>query len=196
MILNDWQIEEEAQKGMLDPFEPSQVRRVRTQSTDYPVVSYGCSSFGYDIRLSPKDVQIFARTPGEVIDVKKFKAKGLRPAIALSDDGDSSYVIIPGHSYALGVSVERFQMPSDVIGVCYGKSTYARAGIIVNCTPLEPGWVGHLTLEFSNSSPADVRMYLGEGCAQIQFHRGDRPSSNYSGRKYQAQGEQVVLPRI
>lgn len=192
MILCDTQIIALAERGMITPF----VRRSVNRIEDRRVLSFGVSSYGYDLRLSPQDFQIFQRPPGEIIDPKCFKPTHLRQA-ELHEDENGQYFILPANSYGLGVAVERLALPSNVIAICLGKSTYARVGIIANVTPAEPGWRGHLTLEFSNSCASDCKLYANEGIVQMLFLRGERCDVSYGDRngKYQNQQEQVVLAR-
>jgi dCTP deaminase len=163
------------------------------------VISYGLSSYGYDIRLSDKDFRIFRHLPGEIVDPKDFNPKFLEKA-ELYHDEKGDYFIIPGNSYGLGVTIERVAMPDNVTAICIGKSSYARCGIIANITPIEAGWAGHITLEFSNSSSADVKIYANEGVAQLLFFEGEPCMTPYSkrkgGGKYQGQSEQVTLPKV
>ncbi|MFO8040374.1 MAG: dCTP deaminase [Sodalinema sp.] len=193
MIKNDTWIAQMAEQGMISPFEPQQVRRVG----DLPVISYGLSSFGYDIRLSPAEFRIFRHIPGTVVDPKNFNPDNLEPT-RLCDDENGSYFILPAHSYGLGVALERLDIPSTITVICIGKSTYARAGIIANLTPAEAAWKGHLTLEFSNSSSADCRLYANEGIVQLLFLEGEPCSVSYQDRKgkYQDQDERVTLARV
>ncbi|KPQ37602.1 MAG: deoxycytidine triphosphate deaminase Dcd [Phormidesmis priestleyi Ana] len=203
MIKNDAWIKESAQNGLIEPFEPSLVRRVQLPTHGHkpghetPVISYGLSSYGYDIRLSPNEFRIFRHVPGTVIDPKNFNPENLEPS-KLREDDNGSYFILPAHSYGLGVALERLQMPNDITTICIGKSTYARCGIIANLTPAEAGWRGHLTLEFSNSSSADCRIYANEGVVQLLFLEGEECEVNYETRrgKYQDQPEAVTLARI
>ena len=193
MLLNDLEIAAFAKGGMISPFIPRLIRSVN----DTPAISFGLSSFGYDITLSPAEFRIFQRIPGDVVDPKNFTPDHLRSS-ALLQGIDGSWCVLPAHSYALAVSLEHFKMPCDVIAVCLGKSTYARTGVIVNVTPLEPAWEGHLTIEISNSSDSDVRVYANEGIAQLLFFRGNPPATTYADRagKYQAQPHAVTLARI
>lgn len=196
MILNDRQISKRAERGMISPFEAYQVRRLEGA----PVISYGLSSFGYDIRLSPTEFRIFRHIPGTVIDPKNFNPDNLEPT-ALHEDENGSYFILPGHSYGLGVAVERLEIPRDITVICLGKSTYARVGLIANLTPGEAGWEGNLTLEFSNSSHADCRIYADEGVVQCLFLAGEPCAVGYGDRpdgagKYQGQGEKIVTARV
>lgn len=193
MIKNDMWIRKMADRGGIAPFEPKQVRRV----DDQPVISYGLSSFGYDIRLSPKDFRVFRHIPGTVVDPKNFNPKNLE-ATTLHEDESGSYFILPAHSYGLGVALERLEVPDNVTILCLGKSTYARVGIIANITPAEAAWRGYLTLEFSNSSSADCRMYAREGVVQLLFFEGEHCSVSYEDRqgKYQGQDEEVTTARM
>lgn len=196
MILSDNEIHALAnEQGMIQPFE-SILQRLGP--TNVPAISFGISSFGYDLSLSPEDFRVFQRRPGHVVDPKDFRAADLVQAQLQTECTGEQFFVLPAHSYALGVSAERLEMPSDVIGICLGKSTYARCGIIVNATPLEPGWQGHLTIEISNSSDSDCRVYASEGIAQVLFFRGLRPHITYQDRsgKYQHQVEQVTLARV
>ncbi|MEM9398634.1 MAG: dCTP deaminase [Verrucomicrobiota bacterium] len=192
MILNDKQITELSEKGMIKPFEPKLVRAAQR----IPRLSYGLSSYGYDLRLSPKEFKIFRHVPGTVIDPKEFNTQNLEKT-PLHKDTKGEYFILPGRSYGLGVAIEALNMPTDVSGICVGKSTYARCGIIANLTPAEAGWRGHLTLEFSNSSAADCRIYAGEGVVQMIFFRGEPCATSYKARKgkYHGQAQRITLPR-
>lgn len=193
MILNDLQITQLARKGMIHPFFPRLIR----QTEKYPVLSYGLSSYGYDLRLSPREFKIFRHIPGTVIDPKKFSPGNLEKT-GLHKDESGEYFILPARSYGLGVAVERLSLPNNVSAICVGKSTYARCGIIANLTPAEAGWKGHLTLEFSNSSAADCRIYANEGVVQMIFFQGEPCATSYRTRtgKYQNQKHQITLPRI
>jgi dCTP deaminase len=204
MLLSDSQIASLArEQGMIEPFQPSLIRRVGAafygprEHETYPVLSYGCSSYGYDLRLSSKEFLIFRHIPGTIIDPKNFNPANLE-SVELHKDSNGEFFILPAHSYGLGVAVEKLQMPPNVTGLCLGKSTYARTGLIVNATPTEAMWRGHLTLEFSNSCGADVRLYANEGVCQILFLQGEPCSVTYGDRagKYQNQPESVTLPRI
>jgi dCTP deaminase len=193
VIKNDIWISQMAEKGMISPFEPKQVRR----AGDLPVISFGLSSFGYDIRLSPVEFRIFKHIPGSVVDPKNFNPENLEPT-KLYEDANGSYFILPAHSYGLGVALERLEIPDNVTVICIGKSTYARCGIIANVTPAEAAWRGYLTLELSNSSSADCRIYANEGIVQLMFLEGEPCSVSYENRrgKYQDQPESVTIARI
>jgi dCTP deaminase len=199
MIKNDIWIIDMAQKGLIKPFESKLVRRLEspTNGTFLGVISYGVSSYGYDIRLSGAEFKIFRHIPGTVLDPKKFNPGNLETA-ELQTDESGSYFIIPAHSYALGVAVEELKIPNDVTVIAVGKSTYARCGIIANLTPAEAGWRGHLTLEFSNSSHTDCRMYANEGVVQLIFMGGDPCAVSYETRqgKYQGQQEVITLAKV
>lgn len=210
MIKPDNWIHKMAQQGMIWPFEPRLIRVIDADSGQptlfdsprpigqtRPVISYGLSSYGYDIRLSPVEFKIFRHIPGTVVDPKRFSPVNLEPAQMHSDD-HGHYFILPAHSYGLGVAVERLRVPENITVMCIGKSTYARAGIIANLTPAEAGWRGHLTLEFSNASSADTRIYANEGVVQLLFFEGEPCEISYETRhgKYQDQKEFVTLPKV
>lgn len=170
-------------QNMINPFEEKQVRS--------GVISYGLSSFGYDIRVAD-EFRIFTASTGQltVVDPKYLDERALVPY-----QGD--VCIIPPNSFALARSVEYFRMPRNVLGLCLGKSTYARCGIITNFTPFEPGWEGHVTIEISNTTPLPAKIYAHEGIAQVLFFEGEQPEVSYADRngKYQAQTG-ITLPRI
>ena len=170
------------EEGMIEPFVDGQVRD--------GCISYGLSSFGYDIRVAP-EFKVFTNVHNVVVDPKDFDQRSFV-------DVNADECIIPPNSFALARTEEYFRVPRDVLVLCVGKSTYARCGIIVNVTPLEPGWCGHLTLEISNTTPLPAKIYGGEGIAQLVFFQGDEvPETTYADRKgkYQAQ-EGVTLPRM
>lgn len=194
MLKSDRWIRSAAAAGMIEPFVPYLVREVEGRK----VLSYGCSSYGYDLTLSAREFFIFRHVPGRVIDPKNFSADSLeRAPLHFGNDG-SRFFIIPGHSYGLGVAREKLVMPPNVTGVCVGKSTYARCAIAANITPAEAGWEGYLTLEIANNSPADVRVYADEGIVQVLFFESDACETSYLTRngKYQGQGHEVTLARI
>jgi dCTP deaminase len=193
MIKNDKWIIEQAATGMINPFVPRLVREV----DEHPVLSFGLSSFGYDIRLSGKDFRIFKHIPGTVVDPKAFSERNVESQ-DLHEDEKGRFFILPAHSYGLGVALECLAVPEDISVLCVGKSTYARIGCIANLTPAEAGWRGHLTLEISNSSHADCRIYAEEGIVQLLFFEGEPCETSYDARagKYQDQAEEVTLPRI
>ncbi len=157
MLKNDLWINQQASEGMINPFQSNLVRHLEPDNQQKPVLSYGCSSYGYDLRLSSKEFLIFRHVPGTVMNPKKFNPNNLEKTVLHNDD-DGDFFILPAHSYGLGVALEKMKVPENITVICIGKSTYARLGIIVNTTPAEAGWEGHLTLEFSNSSGADCRI--------------------------------------
>ncbi len=146
--------------GMIEPFEDKQVRHVDGKK----VISYGLSSYGYDLRVST-EFKVFTNLYNSIVDPKDFDESAFVHF-------DAKECIIPPNSFALACSVEYFRIPRDVLTVCIGKSTYARCGIIVNVTPFEPGWEGIVTLEISNTTPCPAKIYAGEGLAQVLFYKG------------------------
>ena len=163
---------------MLNPFEPGQVRMVNDQK----VISYGTSSYGYDVRCS-SHFKIFTNIYSATVDPKNFDERSFV-------DVESDVCIIPPNSFALASTVEYFRIPGNVLTLCVGKSTYARCGIIVNVTPLEPEWEGHVTLEFSNTTNLPAKIYANEGVAQMLFFESDETcevSYKDRGGKYQGQ---------
>jgi dCTP deaminase len=171
--------------GMIEPFEPRQVKENPTGR----VVSYGTSSYGYDLRCAD-EFKIFTNINSAIVDPKNFDANSFV-------DLKSDVCIIPPNSFALARTVEFFRIPRDVLTICLGKSTYARCGIIVNVTPLEPEWEGHVTLEFSNTTPLPAKVYANEGVAQVIFLQADEvceTSYRDRGGKYQGQVG-VTLPK-
>jgi dCTP deaminase len=193
MLKNDKWILEQAKQGMIDPFEESSVRLIE----DRKVISYGLSSYGYDLRLAPTDFRVFKHIPGTVVNPKRFNPANLE-VVELQSDSDGYFFIIPANSYALGVSLERLKIPSNITVICIGKSTMARCGIIANITPAEASWEGFLTLEFSNASSADCRIYANEGVLQLLFIEGEPCQTTYADRsgKYQDQPQSVTLARV
>ena len=172
---------------MIDPFEPGQVKH---SADGQRIVSYGTSSYGYDVRCS-REFKIFTNINSTIVDPKHFD-----PSSFVEIEND--VCIIPPNSFALARTVEYFRIPRDTMVVCLGKSTYARCGIIVNVTPLEPEWEGHVTLEFSNTTPLPARIYANEGVAQMLFFRSDvacQTSYKDRGGKYQKQTG-VTLPTV
>jgi dCTP deaminase len=200
----DWRIRQLAEKGMISPFEPGKVRRVENPLPGHapyghfqrPVISYGTSSYGYDLTLSPKDFRIFRHVPGLIVDPKNFDDRCLAHAELHHDERDGDYFILPGHTYGLGAVIPYLKLPSNVTAQFIGKSTYARCGIIVNLTPGEAGWEGHLTLEISNSSGSDCRIYANEGICQALFYEGMPCDQPYGDGKYQGQPAGVTLARV
>jgi dCTP deaminase len=185
-LKNDRWIREKAGQGMITPFEPYQVREVDGRR----VVSFGVSSYGYDIRLR-REFKLFTNVDGATIDPHAFDDKAFVDRV-----GD--FVVIPPNSFVLGGTVECFDMPRNVLAICVGKSTLARCGLVVNITPLEPGWRGHLTVEVSNTTTLPAKLYANEGVAQLLFFEADEPcETSYSDRggKYQEQPG-IVLPIV
>ncbi|MFK7861916.1 MAG: dCTP deaminase [Granulosicoccus sp.] len=172
--------------GMIEPFEADQVRM---DSDNEKIVSYGTSSYGYDVRCAD-EFKIFTNINHAIVDPKAFD-----PASFV--DLKSDVCIIPPNSFALARTVEYFRIPRSVLTVCLGKSTYARCGIIVNVTPLEPEWEGHVTLEFSNTTPLPAKIYANEGIAQMLFFESDEVcETSYADRGGKYQGQRgVTLPR-
>ena len=164
-------------------FEEIQVRNNK--------ISFGVSSYGYDARVSD-EFKIFTNVNSEIVDPKNFKSTSFVSK-------KSSECIIPPNSFVLASTVEYFKIPKDVLVICLGKSTYARCGIIVNVTPLEPGWEGHVTLEFSNTTPLPAKIYANEGVSQFIFLKGNEtPEVTYADRngKYMGQGQEPTLPKV
>jgi dCTP deaminase len=193
VLKNDKWILEQAKQGMIQPFEEKLVRHIE----DKKVISYGLSSYGYDLRLAPTDFRVFKHIPGTVVNPKQFNSENLEP-VSLQHDQDGDFFIIPANSYALGVSLERLKIPPNITVLCIGKSTMARCGIIANITPAEASWEGYLTLEFSNASSADCRIYANEGVLQLLFLEGEPCQTTYADRfgKYQDQPQFVTLARV
>jgi dCTP deaminase len=174
------------QENMIDPFLPELVREVG----GHRIISAGLSSYGYDMRLADDGFRVFSPVHGREIDPKKFdEASLIEPPLQTAEDG-AQYYLLPPHHYGLGVTVETFKMPRNVTGVALGKSTYARAGLLVNTTPLEAGWTGRLVVEIGNLANLPLRVYVNEGIGQILFFESDEDCSvSYSDRggKYQGQ---------
>jgi dCTP deaminase len=182
-ILSDRWIRYMAQeKGMIEPFVDGQKRD--------GVISYGLSSYGYDARVGT-DFKIFTNVNSSVVDPKNFDQQSFV-------DRNTDVCVIPPNSFALARTVEYFRVPRDVLVICVGKSTYARCGIIVNVTPLEPEWEGHVTLEFSNTTPLPAKIYANEGACQFLFLQGNEPcETSYRDKAGKYQGQRgVTLPRI
>ncbi len=182
MLKNDRWIKEMAKKGMIEPFNKDQVRE--------GVISYGVSSYGYDMRIAD-EYKIFTNINNTIVDPKGFDIKSLV-------DFKGNVCIVPPNSFVLGRSVEYFRIPREVLVICLGKSTYARCGIIVNVTPLEPEWEGYVTIEISNTMPLPARIYSNEGIAQLLFIEGSEVcETSYADKagKYQAQ-KGITLAKI
>jgi len=181
-IMPDTWIREQAKKGMITPFAENQVASGK--------ISYGLSSYGYDARAA-REFKIFTNVDSAIVDPKNFSNSSFV-------DRETDVCILPPNSFALARTVEYFKIPRDVLVICLGKSTYARCGIIVNVTPLEPEWEGHVTLEFSNTTPLPAKIYANEGVCQFLFFKGDSLCEvSYKDRagKYMAQTG-VTLPKI
>ncbi len=182
-ILPDHEIRRLAEEeGMIEPFVEAQRREGN--------ISYGLSSYGYDARCS-EDFKIFTNVDNAIVDPKDFSAQSFV-------DRKTDVCIIPPNSFVLTHTVEYFKIPEDVLVICLGKSTYARCGLIVNVTPLEPGWEGHVTLEISNTTPLPAKVYANEGVAQFLFFKGSSPCEvSYSKRKGKYMGQRgVTLPKL
>ena len=177
-----WIIKMVEEYNMISPFEKKQIRGDK--------ISYGTSSYGYDARVS-SEFKIFTNVNSEIVDPKNFKPSNFVTK-------NVSECVIPPNSFVLASTVEYFKIPKDVLVICLGKSTYARCGIIVNVTPLEPGWEGHVTLEFSNTTPLPAKIYANEGVAQFIFLKGnEKPEVTYSDRKGKYMGQTgVTLPKV
>lgn len=173
------------QHDMISPFEPGQAREANGER----IISYGTSSYGYDVRCAD-DFKVFTNIHSATVDPKAFDAKSFV-------DVKSDVCVIPPNSFALARTIEYFRIPRNVLTICLGKSTYARCGIIVNVTPLEPEWEGHVTLEFSNTTTLPAKIYANEGVAQMLFFESDEEcETSYKDRggKYQGQTG-VTLPK-
>ena len=182
-VLSDKWIKRTAKKkGMIKPFISKQVRKGK--------ISFGLSSYGYDARVS-NEFKIFTNVNSEIVDPKNFKSTNFVTK-------NVSECIIPPNSFVLARTVEKFKIPDDVLVICLGKSTYARCGIIVNVTPLEPGWEGYVTLEFSNTTPLPAKIYANEGVAQFIFLKGnEKPEVTYADRDGKYMGQTgVTLPKV
>ncbi|MBU6507550.1 MAG: dCTP deaminase [Alphaproteobacteria bacterium] len=169
-------------RGMIEPFVEKQTRQ--------GVISYGLSSYGYDARVG-RDFKIFTNVSNAIVDPKAFSSDSFV-------DKQTDICVVPPNSFALATTMEYFRIPRDVLVICLGKSTYARCGIIVNVTPLEPEWEGHVTIEISNTTPLPARIYAGEGICQFLFFKSDQVCEvSYADRggKYQKQ-RGVTLPRL
>ncbi len=173
------------QQGMIEPFEPGQIK---TNGAGERLISYGTSSYGYDVRCAD-EFKIFTNIASAMVDPKNFDQRSFV-------DQQTDVCIIPPNSFCLARTVEYFRIPPDVLTICLGKSTYARCGIIVNVTPLEPEWEGHVTLEFSNTTTLPAKIYANEGVAQMIFMQSDeRCEVTYKDRNGKYMGQRgVTLP--
>ena len=192
-VLCDQELKELAEQGMITPFSD----RLINEQNGVKLLSYGLSSYGYDIRLSPSQCLLFGGVQHGMCDAKDFDPAILKET-ELHEDERGRYFILPPFGYCLGVAVERLALPRDVTVVAVGKSTYARAGIMANITPAEAGWEGHLTLEISNCTPLFNKIYADEGICQLLFYRGKPCEVSYQERKgkYQKQPAEVVLSKV
>lgn len=182
-ILPDFRIREYALKEkMIEPFQDGQVRN--------GVISYGLSSYGYDIRVAD-EFKIFTNVNSAIVDPKQFDPRSMV-------DFKGDICVIPPNSFALAKTVEYFRIPRTILTICVGKSTYARCGIIVNVTPFEPEWEGYVTLEISNTTPLPAKIYSNEGIAQVLFFEADEGCEiSYADKKGKYQGQQsIVLPKL
>jgi dCTP deaminase len=182
-ILSDrWIREMATTKGMIEPFVERQTRE--------GVISYGLSSYGYDARVG-REFKIFTNVDSAIVDPKAFSTQSFV-------DRETDVCIVPPNSFALATTIEYFRVPRDVLVICLGKSTYARCGIIVNVTPLEPEWEGHVTIEISNTTPLPARIYANEGVCQFLFFKGEQPCEvSYADRKGKYMRQRgVTLPRL
>ena len=182
MILNDKQIKKlSEEEEMITPFVAESVSKG---------ISHGLNSFGYDLRCGA-EFKIFTNVNSEIVDPKNFKSSNFVTK-------NTSECVIPPNSFVLARTVEKFKIPNDVLVICLGKSTYARCGIIVNVTPLEPGWEGYVTLEFSNTTPLPAKIYANEGVAQFIFLKGNEdPEITYADRDGKYMGQTgVTLPKV
>ena len=182
-VLSDKWIKKSAkQNGMIKPFVDKQVRKGK--------ISFGLSSYGYDARVS-NEFKIFTNVNSEIVDPKNFKPTNFVTK-------KLPECIIPPNSFVLARTVEKFKIPNNILVICLGKSTYARCGIIVNVTPLEPGWEGYVTLEFSNTTPLPAKIYANEGVAQFIFLQGnEKPEVTYADRDGKYMGQTgVTLPKL
>lgn len=206
MLLNDSEIRALAEAGMIDPFAPEKIRKVEhhwgAKNQQHPavktyleVLSYGLGHYGYDLTLSPKDFREFVKVPGAVMDPKNFDEKFLiHKHCEVSESG--FYFVLSALNCGLGVANEKLVIPPDITVLFIGKSTYARLGIVPNVTPAEAGWEGHLTMEISNTSPNDCRIYANEGIVQALFFRGNPCETPYGDGKYQNQEAGVTVARV
>lgn len=183
-IMSDrWIREQSLKNDMIKPFTEKQVREDN--------ISFGVSSYGYDARVAD-EFKVFTNVHNNIVDPKNFDPKSF---VTIKDQG---YCVIPPNSFALARTSEYFKIPENILVICVGKSTYARCGIIVNVTPLEPGWEGHVTLEFSNTTPLPAKIYADEGVCQFLFFEGNETcETSYSKRSGKYMGQTgVTLPRL
>lgn len=179
---DSWIVKMAREHGMIEPFEEAQVRE--------DAVSFGVSSYGYDMRVSD-EYKIFTNVNSTVVDPKKFDSSNFVEVM-----GDE--ILVPPNSFALARSVEYFRIPREILAICLGKSTYARCGIICNVTPFEPEWEGHVTIEISNTTPLPAKIYSNEGICQVLFFESDEACKiSYKDKKGKYQGQTgITLPRL
>ena len=182
LMSDQWIAKQVKENNIISPFEKTQIREGK--------ISYGLSSYGYDARVSD-EFKVFTNVNNTIVDPKNFSLEGFVKK-------KSDTCIIPPNSFVLARTVEYFKIPRDILVICLGKSTYARCGIIVNVTPLEPEWEGHVTLEFSNTTPLPAKIYANEGACQFLFFQGDEAcETSYADRSGKYMGQTgVTLPRL
>jgi dCTP deaminase len=217
MLLNDTEIKALAEQGMIAPFVPEKIKKVEHHwdglhwflkdrqsggGVQHPavthylkVLSYGLGHYGYDLTLSPNDFREFVKVPGEVMDPKNFDEKFLAPKNCEVDES-GLYFVLSALNCGLGAANEKLKIPPDITVLFIGKSTYARLGIVPHVTPAEAGWEGHLTMEISNTSPNDCRIYANEGIVQALFFKGNPCATPYGDGKYQNQAAGVTLAKM
>lgn len=206
MLLNDTEIKALAEQGMIDPFVPEKIRKVEHHWSGklgqspavahlLKVLSYGLGHYGYDLTLSPNDFREFVKVPGAVMDPKNFDEKFLVNKFCMVDES-GYYFVLSALNCGLGVASEKLKIPPDITVLFIGKSTYARLGIVPHVTPAEAGWEGHLTMEISNTSPNDCKIYANEGIVQALFFKGNPCATPYGDGKYQNQEAGVTLARV
>jgi len=195
MVLNDKTISKLAtEKDMIVPFISSSVNRVNGED-GYKVLSFGTSSYGYDVRLS-REIKIFTNINGCVVDPKCLDHKTLIDA-EVTESSTGVYTILPPNSYLLGRTIEYFKIPRDVLVIAVGKSTLARAGVLINVTPIEPGFEGEVVIEVANCTSLPIKIYLEEGISQFIFFSGEPCEVSYGDRAGKYQGQRgITLPKV
>ena len=189
-----WILEKCKYENMIEPFEEKQI----SSKESLKKISYGVSSYGYDISLAP-EMKLFTNTYTSVIDPKNFDRQSLVDlTLHFSNTYNDSYFILPPNSFALGRSIETVKLPKRVTAICLDKSTYARCGLVINATVIEPAWFGHITLEFSNTTNLPMKIYANEGIAQLLFFESNEDClTSYADRNGKYQGQQgITLPRV
>ena len=181
-----------SQLNMITSLISNQVKSFKNRN----VISFGVTSYGYDVRLAP-EMKLFDPYCQRVINPKHFDERILIDLELQTDNEGAKFFLLPPHSFALGRSLESFKIPRNVLGVCVGKSTYARCGLIVNVTPIEPMWTGEITLEFSNTTPLPMMLFVNEGITQLLFFKGDQDcETSYADRNGKYQGQKgITLPK-